>query len=371
MLFLNLLYGESLFAKPISLRDKIGQMLIMGFDGKTVTHQSDIIKAINHENIGGVVLFDYDYQTQRFDRNIESPAQVKKLNQDLQYFTQQANRNHHRPMLPLLISVDYEGGQVTRLREDYGFPKTMSAAEIGTKSLPEAEQAADAIAQTLQKSGFNLDFAPDLDINANPNNPIIGKKERSFSNDPATVAKFASVFSKAFLSHGIQCAYKHFPGHGSSSNDSHLGFVDVSKTWDASELFPYLSLLREQQSCGIVMTAHIVNRQLDSSGMPATLSYKMLTGILRKQLSFDGVIMTDDMQMKAISNQYPLEQSVTLAINAGADMLIFGNQLSEKPQSAKQIIDIIESKVQSGEISLSRIDDAYQHITTLKQSIND
>ena len=119
----------------------------------------------------------------------------------------------------------------------------------------------------------------------------------------------------------------------------------------------------------MVMTAHIVNRQLDDSGLPATLSYKILTDILRKQLSFNGVIVTDDMQMKAISDHYKLEESVTLAINAGADMLIFGNQLSETPQNPKDVVDIIEAKVRSGEISQGRIEYAYQRIVALKRTI--
>ncbi|KTD61841.1 glycoside hydrolase family 3 N-terminal domain-containing protein [Legionella spiritensis] len=365
----GILYGEMAHANNASLRDKIGQMLIIGFNGKEIDNHSPVVKAINNENIGGVILFDYDYQTHKFDRNIDNPVQVKKLNEDLQHAAQKANASHHRPELPLLISIDYEGGQVTRLREDYGFPATIPAAEIGKKSLIEARHAAETMANTLQDAGFNLDFAPILDVDVNPENPVIGKKKRSFSEDPATVANYAAVFSTSFLNHGIQCAYKHFPGHGSSTTDSHVSFVDVSNTWDNKELFPYLSLLEDQQHCGMVMTAHIVNRQLDDSGLPATLSYKMLTGVLREQLSFEGVIITDDMQMKAISDHYKLAQSVTLAINAGVDMLIFGNQLSEKPQDPKQVIDIIESKVMSGEISQSRIEDAYQHIVTFKQTL--
>jgi len=363
------LYGEKPFTTHSSLRDKIGQMLIVGFNGKEINNQSPIVKAINEENIGGVILFDYDYQTKKFDRNIENPTQVKKLNEDLQNTAYQANVSHHRPNLPLLISIDYEGGPVSRLRESYGFPATLSAAEIGKKSLLKAEQAAETMSKTLEYAGFNLDFAPVMDINVNPANPVIGKKERSFSNDPVTVYGYASVFSKSFLSHGIQCAYKHFPGHGSAKNDSHLGFVDVTHTWSRKELLPYLFLQGDQHHCGMIMTAHIVNRQLDDSGLPATLSSKILTDILRKKLAFDGVIITDDMQMKAISDHYTLEQSVTMAINAGADMLIFGNQLSEKPQDAKQVIDIIEAKVMTGEISQSRIDDAYQRILTFKRTI--
>lgn len=316
----------------IKLRDKIGQMLLIGFKGKTVNEQSLIVKTIQQNNIGGVILFDYDYQTKTYDRNIESPQQIQQLNKDLQFFNSQGNIQYHRQALPLLISLDYEGGKVNRLGPQYGFPETISAAEVGKKPILEAESIAEAMALTLSEAGFNLNFAPVLDVNVNPDNPIIGKKERSFSSDAKLVGRYAEVYSRHFLNHHIQCVYKHFPGHGSSSKDSHLGFVDVTDTWQSYELQPYQDLLNTNSSCEVVMTAHIINRQLDDSGLPATLSHKILTGILRNQLNFKGVIVTDDMQMKAISENYGLEQALVLTINAGADMLIFGNNLSNNPQ---------------------------------------
>lgn len=353
----------------VSLRDKIGQMLLIGFDGKTVNAQSSIVKAIQDDNIGGVILFDFNSHTKTFEKNIANPTQVKKLNADLQYFTAQANEKHHRVKLPLLISVDYEGGQVTRLSQQFGFPATLSADEVGKRSFAEAEVTADAMAHTLKKVGFNLNFSPLVDVNTNANNPIIGKLGRSFSNSASTVTSYASIFTRHFLNQKIQCVYKHFPGHGSSSQDSHLGFVDVSSTWQMDELQPYQDLINADESCGVIMSAHIVNRKLDESGLPATLSYKMLTGLLRNQLQFKGVIISDDMQMKAISDHYGLDQALVLSINAGADMLIFGNNLTVKAQDPRQLVDIIEAKVLSGDISRERINDAYQHILILKQSL--
>lgn len=355
--------------KEITLRNKIGQMLLIGFEGKQINAESNIVKIIEKDNIGGVILFDYNQQTKNFDKNIESPEQVKKLNHDLQYITQEANCKHHRPDLPLLISVDYEGGMVTRLSERYGFPATFSAARVGKEGIKAAESNAHIMTQTLTESGFNVNFAPVLDINVNPDNPIIGKKERSFSADPKTVIQNAAIYSDHFLHQKIQCAYKHFPGHGSSTADSHLGFVDVTDTWKSYELEPYQDLIHKDRSCSIIMTAHIVNRQLDDSGLPATLSHKIITEVLRQKLKFKGVIITDDMQMKAISDNYGLEQALVLAINAGVDMFIFGNTLSDKAQDPEQLINIIEAKVQSGEINRKRIDEAYEHIVTLKKSI--
>ncbi|KTC75354.1 N-acetyl-beta-glucosaminidase [Legionella birminghamensis] len=369
LILFSALLGSPIFADEISLRDKIGQMLIVGFEGKTVDSNSPIVKAIERYNLGGVILFDYNYKTQAFDKNIESPAQVKKLNSDLQAFTKTANQKQKRPQLPLIISVDYEGGYVDRLKETYGFPQTFPAADIGQMNEIQANQAAETMADILQKAGFNLDFAPILDVNVNPQNPIIGQLNRSFSADPAQVSYYANIMGDNFLTKGVQCAYKHFPGHGSSTADSHLGFVDVTQTWQAYELSPYRDLLNRGSACGMIMTAHIVNRQLDESGLPATLSYKILTGILRKQLQFNGVIITDDMQMKAVSEHYRLEDSLPLAINAGVDMFIFGNQITNRAQDPKQVIDIIESKVKSGEIKESRIDEAYAHIVKFKQSL--
>lgn len=365
-----LCYHTVALSAPVSLKEKIGQMLIIGFEGNTVTAKSPIIKAIQQQQIGGVILFDYNAKTKQFDKNIESPAQVRELNNTLQTANTDAQAQHHRQPLPLLISVDYEGGRVNRLREEYGFPATYSAKTLGKMPLYQVFSIAQTMAETLKSNHFNLDFAPVLDVEVNPNNPVIAQLERSFSADPIMVTKNAEAFSKAFSSKKIACAYKHFPGHGSSSSDSHQGFVDVSDSWSEQELLPYQELINQPDHCGLIMTAHIVNRNLDPSGLPATLSQPILTGLLRQNLQYDGVIITDDMQMKAITDHYGLEKAITLAINAGADMLMFGNQLVEKPQDPQTIIHIIEQKVASGEIAPERIEDAYQHIVRLKKTLD-
>lgn len=361
--------GITAHAAPLSLRDKIGQMLIIGFDDNRITAQSSVVKIIKEDNIGGVILFDTD-KTNSSDKNIINPNQVRQLNADLQYANQQAQEQRHQKILPLLITVDYEGGsRGTRLNPSKGFPETFSAATISQMNDDQIKIVAAGMANTLQDAGFNLNFAPVVDVNVNPNCPIIGKLGRSFSADPTVVAHDANLFSQAYLNKKIQCAYKHFPGHGSSTGDSHLGFVDVSDTWKPKELEPYTQLIGQEKSCDIIMSAHIVNRQLDESGLPATLSHKILTDLLRNKLHFNGVIVTDDMQMKAISAHYTLEKALTLAINAGADMVIFGNQLTDKPQDPKEIIEIIEAKVNSGEISQQRIEEAYQHIKAMKETL--
>ena len=265
--------------------------------------------------------------------------------------------------------MDYEGGMVNRLKEEYGFPATLSAKKMGVMPIDAIDKLANNMANTLKTSGFNLDFAPVLDVDVNPENPVIGKRERSFSSNPDDVAKYAHLFSQQFLKKGVQCAYKHFPGHGSSTADSHLGFVDVSDTWHDQELIPYQQLLAQPNHCGMIMTAQIINRKLDASGVPATLSHSVLTNVLRHELKFNGVIITDDMQMKAIADNYGLEKAVTMAINAGADMLVFGNQLKDTDQDPREIINIIEKKIDLGEISEKRINEAYKHICHFKKSL--
>lgn len=368
--FFLILITISFHATAVSLRDKIGQMLIMGFHGKVIDEKSPIAQSIEQDNIGGVILFDFNQQSQTFDKNIENPKQVKELNNQLQKITQIANRKHRRDNLPLLISVDYEGGEVNRLHPRYGFPEMPSAKDVGSMPLELANSSAELMANTLKSAGFNLNFFPELDVNVNSDNPIIGKKNRSFSSVPEMVTQYAQLYTQQFIKHQIQCSYKHFPGHGSSLSDSHLGFVDVSDTWSERELIPFLQMLSQPNHCNMVMIAHIVNRKLDTTGLPASLSYHVINGLLRHDLKFDGVVVTDDMQMKAITNYYGLDTAVTLSINAGADMLIFGNQLVEKLQGSKEIIDMIEQKVQSGEISEHRIDEAYQRIVKMKSSLN-
>lgn len=367
IIFLSVFIGGISNADSLSLRDKIAQMLLIGFEGKQVDEKSDISRTINHDNIGGVILFDYNHETKRFDKNIESPAQVHQLIHSLQQINELAQYKQHRSLLPLFIAVDYEGGSVNRLKSSYGFPETVSAAIVGQMDSLQATQVAESMAFTLVDAGFNLNFAPVLDVNVNPDCPIIGKRERSFSANPSEVTTYASIYSNTFVNNKIQCAYKHFPGHGSSAKDSHLGFVDVSDTWLPKELMPYEQLLGKEGSCGMVMTAHLVNRQLDPSGLPATLSHKILTDLLRKKLKFNGVIITDDMQMKAITENYSLAQAITLAVNAGADMLMFGNQLTHESQDPEELIDLIEAKVNASEISEERINEAYHRIIFMKE----
>lgn len=209
-----------------------------------------------------------------------------------------------------------------------------------------------------------MNLAPVVDLNVNPSNPVIGKLDRSFSADPVVVAQQARMVIDAFHQQGIIAALKHFPGHGSSTTDTHKDFTDVTATWSKKELDPYWALIREGYS-DPVMTAHVFNARLDSL-YPATLSKATIDGLLRKQLGFRGVVLSDDMQMKAIADRYGLEEAIRLAIDAGVDVLIFGNNVSYDPEIASKATSIIRHLVEKGAISPERINESYRRIMTLK-----
>jgi beta-N-acetylhexosaminidase len=343
----------------VTLEQKIGQMILTGFRGLTVDANSPVVDDIRSRRVSGVILFDKDVALNSDIRNIESPTQVKELNKKLQEY---GNGN-------LIISVDQEGGLITRLKEKYGFRPTASHQEIGNRDEKAftVEQVRQT-AETLATAGFNMNFAPVVDLNLNPQNPVIGSFERSFSDNVDTVVKHAVTYIDELHRKGILSALKHFPGHGSSTGDSHEGFVDVTNIWQLKELSSFRDLI-EIGKTDVIMTAHIFNSNYDKK-YPATLSRGWLTGILRYGLEFDGVIITDDMQMKAISKHFNLVESVELAINAGADILMFANNVDFDEDIARKVNDIILELVKDKRIPEERIEEAYQRISTLKSKIN-
>lgn len=348
----------------MTLRHQIGQMLIMGFSGTAIDDLNPIKEWLSTDGLGGVLLFDFDIANQQSGKNLLDTAQIKRLTQQLNHY---ANKSFAgKEGLPLFIALDYEGGAVDRLRHIKDCMTTVSPRELAQLSDDLLQIEARKMAETLQTLGFNLNFAPVVDLNLNEDQGIIGKLGRSFSADPKRVSHIARQFVEAFSKYGISCCYKHFPGHGSAVGDTHHGFVDVTMTFQNSELEPYSLLLRENSLPAMVMTAHVINRQLDASGLPATLSQTVLAGLLRQELGFDGVIISDDLQMHAISKHYSVDDALHLTINAGADMVIFANQLGEI--TATEVIDRIEHLVLSNAIERSRIEQAYQRIARLKRS---
>lgn len=344
-----------------SLRQQIGQMLMMGFDGMDIQDNSPVKHWLSGDGLGGVLLFDFDVAENRPGKNISSQQQVAQLNQKLKALCADDDE------LPLFIAIDYEGGAVDRLKHVAGCPKTLTPAQLARLSDRELSAQCESMANTLRSLGFNLNFAPTLDLNLNSEAGIIGKLQRSFSDQPADVARVADRFVQIFADHGITCCYKHFPGHGSATGDTHEGFVDVSDTFQRQELEPYASLIGNTQYPAMIMTAHVINKQLDPSGLPATLSPAILNTLLREKMGYDGVIISDDLQMNAISKHFSLEDSLRMTINAGADMVIIANQLGNV--SATEVIDLIENLVNNKAIPLARITQAWQRIVRLKQML--
>lgn len=361
--------GPEKIGPPVldSLDARIGQMIMVGFRGLSIGPDDQIAKDIRRLNLGGVILFDKDVALGSLQRNIRDPQQVRKLVEQLQA----------QAAVPLFLGIDVEGGRVNRLKEQYGFPATVSAAQLGKGGADAAFLAADAIGRTLRELGINVDFAPVLDVNVNPDNPVIGKIGRSFSADPKIVATHGAAFIHGLHARGVLACAKHFPGHGSSTADSHLGVTDVTNTWTPEELLPYKLVLQPAKKSDtqpanadrpdMVMIGHLFNRHWDEK-YPATLSESVIQGMLRGELGFDGVVITDDMQMKAITDQFGLAQAVCLAVNAGADILLFGNNLVYDPQLPAKVHAMIKKMVADGKIPRQRIDQSAKRIAILKAS---
>lgn len=338
-------------------------MLMMGFTGCEIDQHSPVVDWLKKDGLGGVLLFDYDITSHRYGKNLRDRDQIKRLTRQLNHYADSSALTNEKA--PLFIALDYEGGAVDRLAKVPGCHRTLPASEQALLSKDDFYKESYHMAETLKDLGFNLNFAPVLDLNLDNEQGIIGKLGRSFSSNPTQVAHAAKAFVHVFAQEGILCSYKHFPGHGSATGDTHLGFVDVTDHYQPKELEPYEILFKDQNIPVMVMTAHVINRQLDPSGLPATLSHDILTGLLREKMGYDGVIVSDDLQMQAISAHFSIEEALRMTINAGADMLIFGNQLG--CHSATDVVDHIERLVYSGAIKSSRIDQAYLRILRLKQ----
>ena len=351
-LFLFFLLLSSLLAdQEQQLKSQIARMLILGFDEHTIDENSKITKTLQKHTLGGVILFDRFYNDRDKVKNISSPQQVRALTSQLQNYAQKR----------LFIAIDQEGGKVARLKARDGFSPAPSAASLASQSVSDSAKVYDAQSQMLQDLSINFNFAPVVDLALEPKNKVIYALERSYGKEASDVAKFAKLMIDAQEKHNIISVLKHFPGHGSSLADSHEGFVDITHTWSEKELEPYKQLIQNGDA-QMIMSAHVYNKKLDAK-YPATLSHTINTKLLRQKLGFDGLLVSDDLQMKAISEHYSLKEAVTLAINSGVDMLLFGNQLAHN--SADEIVNTIYAQVQNGAISKERITEANERIEQL------
>lgn len=344
--------------QSVDLNVMIGQMVMAGFRGLRATDAPTILADIKQRHLGNIVYFEYDVPSQNPVRNVASPDQLKQLSADLQSAS----------ATPLLIAIDQEGGIVNRLKEKYGFPASVTAQYLGQQDdLALTHQYATATAKALVAAGINLNLAPVVDLNINPQSPAIGYYERSFGADPELVTRHALEVIRAHHEQGVLCTLKHFPGHGSASTDSHLDLVDVTKTWQEAELEPYRNLLAAGE-VDAILTAHVFS-PLDPKN-PATLSKTTITDVLRGQMGYDGVVITDDMGMGAIVKNYGLATAIERAINAGIDMIAIGNNgYLYIDNIVEQVVTAIQQMVAEGKISRERIEQSYTRIQRLKARI--
>ena len=344
-------------ARPLPLDDAVGQMLLIGIPGERL--EADTVALLEDVAPGGVILFDFDLPSNGANpRNITSPQQLSALIAELQ----------EQAAIPYFIAVDVEGGLINRLKPAHGFGITLpSHQELGAGAVAATGDAAAAVAAELSRLGINWNLAPVVDVNVYPGSPAIGALGRSFGVDPEMVAAHAAAFARAHAAAGVISALKHFPGHGSAAGDTHLGVTDVTDSFRRdSELAPY-QLLIEDGYEDVVMTAHVVNRNLDPTGRPATLSTAIVTGLLRQQLGFEGVVLSDDMQMGAIVEEYSLERAAIEAIIAGVDVILLANQLSADMTEVQRVQRAVLEAVAGGEISEDRIYESVDRILALKR----
>jgi len=355
VIILAALFFRSFGQNDDSLKLMIGQMIMIGInDYDDPGEKYDLLGNIKAGYLGGIILYE---------KNLDKENTSKKLAELILELQEDAKT-------PLFMSIDEEGGRVNRLKPKYGFPKTRSAAYLGDlDNIDSTYFYAEQTAKLLSGFGFNVNYAPVIDVNVNTSNPVIGKLERSYSEDYREVTRHAAAFIKAHTNYGIATTLKHFPGHGSSADDTHLGIADVTDTWRIEELYPYRFLIDSGVVTG-VMTAHIVNGTLDQQKLPATLSNKIINGMLRDFLNYEGVVFSDDMHMGAISANYGFEDAVVMAINAGVDVLMFSNNVFDyQLTTVTEIHELIFQKVKSGQISTGQIQASFQRIMKLKSQL--
>ena len=357
--------ANSLFAQlpPDSvLRRYAAGMLMVGFKGDSVTEDCDAARYVRDLKVGAIVLFDIDATGDATigSRNITSKERLTRMTAQLQAWAD----------YPLLIATDQEGGRVARLKPQYGFLPTVTAEYLGTVDNEDTTRYyASRIAREMRESGVNVNLAPVVDV-LNHDCAAVGHYNRCYSIDPQVIVRHATWFIDENHRQGVLCTLKHFPGHGNAIDDSHYGFVDVTNAWTPVELEPFKMLIDEGKA-DLIMTAHLFNRNIDED-YPATLSSKTINGLLREQMGFDGVVVTDDLYMQAIRNQYSIPTALELAINAGADLICAGNNISTGFEADRpfKLVEMIVNSVKEGRISWERMEQSHERIKRLQEKIN-
>ena len=322
----------------------VGERFMVGFEG--LSPSAELKHLLRRHAVGSVILFA---------RNVESPEQVAELVRELQGLARDAGHAS-----PLLVAVDQEGGRVQRLKEPWTlWPPMRAVGRLDSEQV--ARSVGQALARELAACGIRWDLAPVVDVDSNPRNPVIG--DRSFGADPERVGLLGAALIQGLQGEGVAACAKHFPGHGDTEVDSHLELpaVDHSRRrLDDVELRPF----RRAVAAGVasVMTAHVLVRELDES-LPATLSRRVVADLLRRELGYDGVVVADDLEMKAVANRWRPGEAAVLAAQAGCDLIPF----CANPESQLEAIEELIRAVESGAISWNAMDDAQRRIRRLKE----
>ena len=328
------------FIAKMTLDEKIGQLIMTGINDKVMTEETKML--ISQYQVGGIILFANNLET--VDQSIQLLNQIKLENE--------------KNIVPLFLGVDQEGGRVERLPEMMGLPTN---EEIGTKNNEQFSfEIGELLGKQLKAFGFNLNFAPVLDVNSNPHNPVIG--DRSFGNSSEMVGKLGVQTIDGMKTQQIIPVVKHFPGHGDTDVDSHLELPIVDKNiaqLQELELIPFKKAI--ESGIDMVMSAHILLPQIDQE-FPASLSEKIITGLLREHLKFDGVVITDDLTMQAISEQFDIGHAAVESIKAGTDIILMAHNYDE----VISVYENLKSAVEHGEISERRINESIERIIQLK-----
>lgn len=351
ILFLLALFFSFNISSALPPDEMTGQMILVGFKGDNINSKEykEAKKQLELGKIGGVILFEF---------NVKDEKQLKALISDL---------NNTETKLKPFVGIDQEGGRIQILNEKNGFKNYLGAFDTAKKlTLKEAYNSYYDLSHTLNESGFNLNFAPVVDLAVNPDSIVI-QKGRAYSENAKVTTAYAKQFINANDKNNIISTLKHFPGHGSPSGDTHKGFVDASKTWDETELIPYKNLLRESE-LEMVMSSHVFIDKLDKD-YPASLSQNIIQGILREKLGYQGVVITDDLYMGAVSNNYSLNDIVIKGINAGNDILLFSNYDSSDMKLPDKINKIVKKAIKEGKIKEERIYESYNRIADLKKKL--
>lgn len=338
-----------------SLEQMAGQMIIVGFAGDSTGDEGvvNVREEIAAGLLGGVMYLK---------TNVASLDGVKAMNE--------AFRAASPDLLPFL-TLDQEGGFVERLTRDVGFPETPSAAAVAAAGISEARSTYNRMAAGIADLGFTVNFGPVVDLNRNKNNQVIGKFGRAYGSGANTVTIFAEQFIAAHHDVGLVTSLKHFPGHGSSTADSHEGFVDISKSWDPIELEPYRALFAQGYE-DFVMVGHLFHSGYAGDGdlkLPASLSPEWITGVLRNELGFKGVVISDDLEMGAIREHFGLKDTVVRAVNAGMDVLLFSNTAKARPTLAAEIRQILVSEAEADPAFKARVEESHARIVAMKGRI--